>query len=98
VKPDDLTDENMDASARTGTPIGSLEPGVPAYAQSGAAIVKGRRGFASMDPEQRRQIASKGGFAAHNKGTAHRWSKEEARNAGHKGGLASQKRRAARGK
>lgn len=49
----------------------------------------GRRGFASMDPEKRRQIASKGGQAAHTKGTAHEWTSNEARAAGRKGGQAS---------
>lgn len=44
------------------------------------------RGFASMDPEKQRQIASKGGKAAHKKGTAHEWDAEEAREAGRKGG------------
>lgn len=46
------------------------------------------RGFASMNPTRRREIASKGGKAAHAKGTAHEWSPEEAREAGRKGGLA----------
>ena len=45
-----------------------------------------RRGFASMDPERQREIASKGGRAAHAKGTAHEWSADEAREAGRKGG------------
>lgn len=48
-----------------------------------------RRGFASMDPEKQRQIASKGGRAAHEKGTAHEFSPEEAREAGRKGGQSS---------
>lgn len=46
------------------------------------------RGFASMDPEKQREIASKGGKAAHAKGTAHEFSSEEAREAGCKGGQA----------
>src|SRR5881394_1506006 len=46
------------------------------------------RGFASMDPEQQRAIASKGGKAAHQQGVAHEWSSEEARAAGRKGGEA----------
>lgn len=44
------------------------------------------RGFASMDPEKQREIASKGGKAAHEKGTAHEFTSEEAREAGRKGG------------
>ncbi|MBL0890703.1 MAG: hypothetical protein IBJ19_08825 [Gemmatimonadaceae bacterium] len=47
---------------------------------------KSRRGFASMDPARQREIASKGGRAAHEKGTAHEWSSDEAREAGRKGG------------
>ena len=49
---------------------------------------KTRRGFASMDPAKQREIASKGGKAAHQQGVAHRWSREEARVAGRKGGEA----------
>jgi general stress protein YciG len=44
------------------------------------------RGFASMDPEKQRQIASKGGKAAHAHGAAHEFTAEEARDAGRKGG------------
>ena len=44
------------------------------------------RGFASMDDERQREIASEGGRAAHEKGTAHEFSSEEARKAGRKGG------------
>jgi len=45
-----------------------------------------QRGFASMDPERQRQIASEGGRAAHQRGTAHEFTPEEARRAGSKGG------------
>jgi general stress protein YciG len=41
-----------------------------------------KRGFASMDPEQQREIAAQGGRAAHAKGTAHEFTSEEARKAG----------------
>jgi len=50
---------------------------------------KERRGFASMSPEKQREIASKGGRAAHQKGTAHEWTSDEARTAGRKGGQVS---------
>lgn len=50
---------------------------------------KSRRGFAVMTPERQREIASKGGQAAHVKGTAHQWTSEEARAAGQKGGQIS---------
>jgi|JI10StandDraft_1071094.scaffolds.fasta_scaffold161435_2 general stress protein YciG len=46
------------------------------------------RGFASMDPQRQREIASEGGKAAHEKGTAHEFTSEEARAAGRKGGQA----------
>ncbi|HEY9672955.1 MAG TPA: KGG domain-containing protein [Waterburya sp.] len=47
---------------------------------------KSKRGFASMDEEKQKEIASKGGKAAHEKGTAHEFTTEEAREAGRKGG------------
>jgi len=47
------------------------------------------RGFAAMNPEAQRAIAAKGGRAAHQKGTAHEFTSEEARIAGRKGGEAS---------
>jgi general stress protein YciG len=59
-----------------------------------AGTGKSRRGFASMDPSRQREIASKGGRAAHEKGTAHEWSSDEARVAGQKGGIAVSRDRA----
>ena len=53
-----------------------------------------KRGFASMDAEKQKEIASKGGKAAHQKGTAHEFTPEEAREAGRKGGEARGKSRA----
>jgi general stress protein YciG len=50
---------------------------------------KSKRGFAAMSPERQRAIASKGGIAAHKKGTAHEWGPEDARKAGRKGGQIS---------
>jgi general stress protein YciG len=50
------------------------------------------RGFASMDRNKQREIASKGGRAAHKKGAAHEWTREEAQAAGRKGGLARHRR------
>jgi uncharacterized protein len=47
-----------------------------------------KRGFASMDPEQQKEIASKGGKAAHESGNAHEFDSDEAREAGKKGGEA----------
>lgn len=64
------------------------EPG-----DGGGHVAKEDRGFASMDRAKQREIASKGGKAAHQKGTAHEWTSEEARDAGRKGGIASHRRR-----
>ena len=50
---------------------------------------KKKQGFAAMSPELQKSIASKGGKAAHEKGTAHEWTIEEAREAGRIGGKAS---------
>lgn len=56
------------------------------------------RGFGSMDKAKQREIASKGGRAAHKQGSAHEWTSEEARAAGRKGGAATGRRvRGARG-
>lgn len=62
---------------------------------STAPAPKKRKGFAAMTAEQRRIIASKGGRAAHKKGTAHEWTRVEARIAGQRGGQIS---RGGRGK
>ena len=56
---------------------------------SGGVSRKTPRGFAAMDPLAQRAIAAKGGRAAHQKGTAHEFTSEEARIAGRKGGEAS---------
>lgn len=50
---------------------------------------KKRRGFAAMSPEKQKEIASRGGKSAHQKGTAHQFTSEEAREAGTKGGRAA---------
>jgi len=60
-------------------------------------VAKEDRGFASMDRSKQREIASKGGKAAHQKGTAHEWTSEEAREAGRKGGMASHRRKQQQG-
>jgi general stress protein YciG len=58
------------------------------FNNQGNASGKSNRGFASMDPQRQREIASEGGRAAHEKGTAHEFTSEEAREAGRKGGMA----------
>lgn len=66
-----------------GNPQGNATPEIPPPAP------KKKRGFGSMDPALVREIARKGGKAAHEKGTAHEFSPEEARVAGRKGGKAT---------
>lgn len=67
------------------------EQGHPQNPQQGekAPHLKSSRGFAGMDRERQRKIASIGGRTAHEKGTAHEFTSEEAREAGRKGGQAS---------
>jgi general stress protein YciG len=80
------------------TPSSSPASGAPATAlkiRPAARIGDGggisRRGFASMDPAQQRRIASEGGKASHASGQGHKWTAEEAREAGRKGGLTSRR-------
>ncbi|GAB2969699.1 hypothetical protein GCM10027048_45750 [Hymenobacter coalescens] len=54
-----------------------------------------KRGFASMDPEEQRRIASEGGKASHASGRGHEWTSAEAREAGRKGGQNSSNRNSA---
>ncbi len=68
----------------------------PAVETPAAPTPKKRRGFAVMDPKRVSEIASKGGKAAHAAGTAHEFSREEAREAGRKGGYATHARRKSR--
>jgi general stress protein YciG len=51
-----------------------------------------KRGFAAMDPTRQRQIAALGGKSAHARGTAHQFTREEAREAGRKGGQAPRRK------
>jgi hypothetical protein len=53
---------------------------------------KSKRGFASLSLERRREIASKGGQAAHAQGKAHKFTSEEAQAAGQRGGQISRRR------
>ena len=61
----------------------------PAQRRASKTVTKSPRGFAAMDPEQQRRIASEGGKASHASGRGHRFTSEEARAAGRKGGMAS---------
>lgn len=60
---------------------------------TGAVSKKGKRGFASMDPQRQREIAAAGGVAAHRCGRAHEFTSEEARIAGSKGGTGRAQRK-----
>ena len=100
-------DENVSAEKPTETPETTTETAQPAQSdpiaqnaenvQQGAPAAEAprprRRGFAAMDRDRVKQIASKGGRAAHAAGTAHQFSSDEARIAGKKGGMAPHVRR-----
>ena len=58
---------------------------------------RSRRGFAGMDPVVVRELASKGGKAAHEHGTAHEFTSEEAKTAGRLGGMAVHRPRTVKG-
>jgi general stress protein YciG len=84
-------DDRSDASSDR-----EWQRGVSTDIDRGAQTSGGRRsnrGFASMDREKQREIASKGGKAAHAKGTAHEFDSDEARDAGRKGGQAVSRNR-----
>lgn len=74
---------------------GNTSRGGAANSSSGSSASSRRsnRGFASMDTSKQREIASKGGRAAHAKGTAHEFDSGEAREAGRKGGMAVSRNR-----
>ena len=76
-----------------GRPVDADSRRVPERTWQEDSVAKEDRGFASMDRVKQKEIASKGGKAAHQKGTAHEWTSEEAREAGRKGGMASHRRR-----
>ncbi len=67
----------------------TISTATPPAATTMAIPAKKKRGFASMDPNQVRELARRGGVAAHQAGTAHEFNSEEARAAGRKGGLAA---------
>jgi general stress protein YciG len=72
----------------------SLQPDPPPReVETGAEQPRRRRGFAAMDRTLVRELARKGGQAAHAAGTAHEFTSEEARHAGRKGGQATHAKR-----
>ena len=83
-RPREVSNETRSASAN-----GESESGTSGRARGG----RSNRGFASMDRSKQREIASKGGRAAHAKGTAHEFNSNEARDAGRKGGVAVSRNR-----
>ena len=68
--------------------MASTNQGSAQAGQSSRQNGKSGRGFAAMDPDRQREIASEGGKAAHESGHAHEFTSEEAREAGRKGGQA----------
>ena len=76
-------------SGSAGTNNGNRNDSGADLRSAGTVSRKTPRGFAAMDPQAQRAIAAKGGRAAHQKGTAHEFTSEEARIAGRKGGEAS---------
>jgi general stress protein YciG len=83
-------DENANQS---GTPAEGKDPRATQAPTPADPPRPRRRGFAAMDRERVREIASKGGRAAHAAGTAHQFNSDEARIAGRKGGMAPHVRR-----
>ena len=69
--------------------VGGAESTGSAIEVVAAPRKKQRRGFAAMDSSKQKEIASKGGKASHAHGTGHEWNASSAREAGRKGGLAS---------
>jgi general stress protein YciG len=82
-QPDDKANENEDKETET----------PPTPAPTNNDLHPRRRGFAAMDRDRVKAIASKGGRAAHAAGTAHQFNSDEARVAGKKGGMAPHVRR-----
>jgi general stress protein YciG len=83
-----------DRGGQQNASIGSAGQNSGSSAQaSGATRTRSNRGFASMDRDKQKEIASKGGKAAHAKGTAHEFDSGEAREAGRKGGMAVSRNR-----
>ena len=78
----------------TGLEAQGAQQGQGGQQAQGGQQRRSNRGFASMDPSRQKEIASKGGKAAHAKGTAHEWTPDEARQAGRKGGEAVSRDRA----
>ena len=83
-----LGDRGQNASIGNVNQNGNAASSANGAQPSGSARSRSNRGFASMDRDKQKEIASKGGRAAHAKGTAHEFDSGEAREAGRKGGMA----------
>jgi len=86
-------DDRITATTPTRDSSDSARQNGGAQVSSSSPRARSNRGFASMDREKQREIASKGGRAAHAKGTAHEFDSGEAREAGRKGGMAVSRNR-----
>jgi general stress protein YciG len=86
-------DDRITATNSTRDSSDSARQNGGAQTSSTSPRARSNRGFASMDREKQREIASKGGRAAHAKGTAHEFDSGEAREAGRKGGMAVSRNR-----
>ena len=89
VRMDERSGRNSGAGERIDGIMSGARVGSEAEPRTSSTGRKTPRGFAAMDPQAQRAIAAKGGRAAHQKGTAHEFTSEEARIAGRKGGEAS---------
>lgn len=67
--------------------------GEPQVVERIVYVKKQHRGFAAMSKKKRLELCSKGGRAAHKKGVAHEWTRDQARALGRQGGLKSQEKR-----
>ena len=85
------------ASSVTAASLADMTAAKPATRPANRVGTKSRRGFAAMSPDTQRRIASEGGKASHASGRGHRFSADEARDAGRKGGLVSRRGKASNG-
>lgn len=74
----------------------SMQPAAKETPKEEQPVARKPRGFAAMDRDRVSAIARKGGKAAHEAGTAHKFTSDEAKQAGRKGGLAPHKKRGTR--
>lgn len=83
------TPEQHSKAGKKGAEARNQQGGNQGGNQAGGSGGSSERGFAAMDPEEQRRIASEGGKASHESGRGHEFTSQEAREAGRKGGEAS---------